>query len=325
MFASLAAFWLVVWALVRSAFGAEDPFRVEAQDVTLKPGSSGKVTVVVRVPEGFHVYRDMMAVTVANAGALKAGNATFPDGLLADDPASPGAMRELYEQDVFVGIPVTVPAGATGDLPVVLDVRYQGCKKTLCYMPGEQEVTAVVHTGQARPGLPGGGPAEEERAVSFSGTAEANKVTIHVDLNGEWHINRDLFSVTAPDAGGWTLGEADVPRGEKSGSVADGSAREDLTKDFDVVLPLSGSGAAEVAFDVYYQACKGAQLCRMPTTETVKVKMPAASGAAMPATDGGAADTNEVAVKFSGKMEGGALVVHADLNGEWHINRDLFR
>ena len=330
MLASFTTFWLMLLTLVRGAWAAEDPFRVEAQDATVLPGASGKVTVVVRVPDGFHVYRDMLAVKVENAGKVTAGSPAFPDGSLADDPASPGAVRELYEQDVYIQIPVSVPKGISGDIPVLLDVRYQGCKRSLCYLPGEQEVTAIVHTGGARPGLPGGGPAEEEKAVSFNAKAAGGTLTVHVDLQGEWHINRDLFSVTVPEPGGWTFGEATVPHGIKSGSPADGSEREDLSKDFDVTLPFSGSGPADLKVDVYYQACKGTQLCRMPTTETIAVAMPtgtpapAASPAVPDAGDGGAAAENEKAVAFSGKFANGTVVVHADLTPEWHINRGLF-
>lgn len=87
--------------------------------------------------------------------------------------------------------------------------------------------------------------------------------------------------MTVPEAGGWSFQDAEVPHGVKSGSEADGSAREDLDKDFDVRLPVSGTGPSELKVDVYYQACKGAQLCRMPTTETITVAM-ASTGASEP-------------------------------------------
>lgn len=323
MFASLLTLWTLTLSLIGGALAADDPFRVEAQDTTVSPGASGKVTVIVRVPAGFHVYRDMMAAKVASAGKIKAGAPSFPDGTLADDPASPGAMRELYENDVYIQVPVQVPSGLSGDLPVVVDVKYQGCKKSLCYLPGEQEVTAIVHTSSPRPGLPGGAPAEE-LAVAFSGKAADGKLVVHADLQGEWHINRDLFSINIPEKGGWVIGDAEVPRGVKSGSPADGSEREDLSSDFDSVLSYSGSGPTPLKVEVNYQACKGAQLCRMPTTETIEVAMPAGAPAAAGMVDGGAPAAEELAVRFTGKMEAGKVVIHADLQGEWHINRDLF-
>jgi len=281
---SLHALLLILLSFLSSAQGAEDPFRVEAQDLALSPGGSGRVTVIVRVPEGFHVYRDMLSVDVIRASALKTSAVSFPPGEMAPDPASPGALRELYEQDVYVEVPVTAPSGVMGPQTVSFDVRYQGCKKALCYMPGEQEVSAVVTVGASRPGLPGGGPEADEVPVHFSsGTPAAGKAVLKVDLQGEWHINRDLFTITATNAGGWTVGDAQIPRGKKTGNEADGSAREDLMADFEVVLPVSGSGPDDVVFDVWYQACKGVSLCKMPTTEQVHIKMPAAGAAATPA------------------------------------------
>ena len=287
MLVSLHTFFLVLLALLRPAFAGEDPFRVEALNASIAEGGSGKVTVIVRVPDGFHVYRDMMAVEVVNNGGLTIGSASFPPGEMAPDPASPGSLRELYEADVFVELPVTVPKGVQGTRSTLVNVRYQGCKKTLCYMPGQQDVEATVTVGGNRPGLPGGGPGDEaakETPVTFAGRTEAGKLVVAADLQGDWHINRALFSVTPVEPGGWTFGEAVVPPGEKTGSEADGTAREDMTHDFDTVLPYSGSGPEELTVDVFYQACKGATLCLMPTTEQIKVKMaPARAEAAAPA------------------------------------------
>ena len=286
MLVSLHTFFLVLLALVQPVFAGEDPFRVEALNASIAEGGSGKVTVIVRVPDGFHVYRDMMAVEVVNNGGLTIGSPSFPPGEMAPDPASPGSLRELYEEDVFVELPVTVPTGTKGTRSTLVHVRYQGCKKTLCYMPGEQDVEATVTVSSSRPGLPGGGPGDEaakETPVTFTGRSEGGKLLIAADLQGEWHINKALFSVTPVEPGGWTFGEAVVPPGEKTGSEADGTAREDLTTDFEVSLPYSGSGPEELAVDVFYQACKGATLCLMPTTEQIKVKMaPAGATAATP-------------------------------------------
>jgi thiol:disulfide interchange protein DsbD len=121
-------------------------------------------------------------------------------------------------------------------------------------------------------------PFVPERLLRLEGSL-AGKLLIAADLQGEWHINRALFTVTPVEPGGWTFGEAVVPPGEKTGSEADGTAREDLTTDFEVSLPYSGSGAEELAVDVWYQACKGATLCLMPTTEQIKVKMVPAGAA----------------------------------------------
>ncbi len=278
---------LPLTALIGAAQAAEDPFRVETDNLSISEGGAGQLPVYVRVPPGFHVYRDMLSVEVISSDGLTAAPAVFPLGLLTDDPASPGATREMFEQDVRITVPLQAPAGISGRRSVRLLVRYQGCKRSLCYMPGEQELSATITVG-GPPALPGGGmpgvpvdappppppPPAEEIAVTFTGGPGApGTLKIHADLQGEWHINRNLFSVTLPSPGGWVAGEAQVPPGVKTGSEADGTAREDLEHDFDVILPLQGSGPDTVAVDVWYQACKGVSLCRMPTTETIQVSV----------------------------------------------------
>ena len=322
-------------ALIGAAQAAEDPFRVETDNLSISEGGSGQLPVYVRVPPGFHVYRDMLSVEVISSDGLTASPAVFPLGLLTDDPASPGATREMFEQDVRITVPLQAPAGVSGRRNVRLLVRYQGCKRSLCYMPGEQELTATITVGgTARPILPGGGPVEgavpsagiapappaEEIAVTFTGGPGApGTLKIHADLQGEWHINRNYFSVTLPSPGGWVAGEAQVPPGVKTGSEADGTAREDLEHDFDVILPLQGSGPDTVAVDVWYQACKGVSLCRMPTTETIQVSVkgaPVGAGAgaaigaqvedmAPPAGAKGATDAAGIAGGTAGGTAGG--------------------
>jgi len=104
---SLHALLLILLSFLSSAQGAEDPFRVEAQDLALSPGGSGRVTVIVRVPEGFHVYRDMLSVDVIRATMLRtADNAMIPLSSVAsikvmDGP--PNIQRELGKRRIVVG------------------------------------------------------------------------------------------------------------------------------------------------------------------------------------------------------------------------------
>jgi len=121
----------------------KNPFRVEAADLTLASGASGAVRITVAVPAEHHLYRDMMSVAVVEAGGLTVAEASFPPGHKKPDPADPETTREQYDMDVIIEVPVTAP-GEAGDYTAKFAVKYQGCKKSLCWMPQTDEVESKV-------------------------------------------------------------------------------------------------------------------------------------------------------------------------------------
>jgi thiol:disulfide interchange protein DsbD len=315
VFASLLRLLCLAAGLSSPAAAAESHFPVHASDATIAPGSAGKVQVVVGIANGYHIYRDRLEVTVTDAGGLTVGAPSYPPGLMEDDPGAPGTKRETYEDDIVVDVPVTAPAAA-GSHSLVLHVFRQGCSKKTCDMPEEEDVTATVKVAGAAgaldagvvptvgdattpaEGAPAEGAAPEaaaagagdpaaETAVVFAAKPGApNEVRVHADLQGEWHINKAFVALTLVDADGYTLGEPVLPAGVKSGSEADGTAREDFTDDLDLVAAITGPpGKVTVKVDVAYQACKGASLCKMPTSEIVEV--PVTIGAATTAASMG--------------------------------------
>ena len=140
----MVAFVAVPTAAAQSK--VKNPFRVEAADLDLKPGASGVVRITIAVPKDHHLYRDMMSVTVTEDGGLKAAEPSFPPGHVKPDPADPETTREQYDMDVIIEVPVTA-ADAAGDFPMKFAVKYQGCKKSLCWMPRTDEVEANVKVG----------------------------------------------------------------------------------------------------------------------------------------------------------------------------------
>jgi thiol:disulfide interchange protein len=134
---SLFAWSAPVWA------GTNNPFRVEAANTKLEAGAEGVIQVTVHVPAEHHLYRDMMRVSVVSAEGVKTGEASFPPGHSKPDPADPTATREQYDMDVVIEVPVTAPASA-GEYPLTFEVGYQGCKKSLCWMPQTENVEATL-------------------------------------------------------------------------------------------------------------------------------------------------------------------------------------
>ena len=145
-------FWCLLISLIGWSApawsGSENPFRVEATDAKVEVGGSGVVQVVVRVPPNHHLYRDMMDVTVVSSAGVETGEASFPPGLSKPDPADPSSTREQYDMDVVVEVPVKA-TDKPGAYPVTFEVRYQGCKKSLCWMPQTENVEATVHVAGA--------------------------------------------------------------------------------------------------------------------------------------------------------------------------------
>ncbi len=126
--------------------GTKDPFSWVVPTFELSEGGAGTLMLRLVVPTGTHVYRDGIEVNVTNAGGLVVGTPDLPPGIKLVDPGDPSnEVRELYDHDVLVAIPVTAPAGATGLHTIALDLRHQGCKPGLCYAPVQTPIGALVH------------------------------------------------------------------------------------------------------------------------------------------------------------------------------------
>ena len=142
-FLLLSLFSCVLVVTSISAEAAKDPFRVEIIPMEVESGSKGALQVIVVVPPKHHLYRDMMSVTVLDGNGLGFEEAQFPDGEFKQDPANPSSLRELYKEPVQVRVPFV--GSETGEYSPLVEVRYQGCKETLCYMPAVHQVAAKVN------------------------------------------------------------------------------------------------------------------------------------------------------------------------------------
>ncbi len=277
MFAFAAALCAAV------AFAEESPVRVEVGSASAAPGATARVPVHFQVPPGAHVYADMIRVEARGAGPLTVGAVVEPPGKLVADPANPKHTRETYEAgDTVLELPVTLPADASGSYTLDLVVQHQACRVGLCFPPKEDELRATVSVAglPSVPGISTAGaqtpaevPAEEPAATFAAANLGRGLVAVKVDLQNEWHINKMFVSLTVTEpAGTFTIGDLVLPPAVPSGKVEDGTFREDFERDFTIVAPVTGpEGDVTLTVDVGYQACKGVSLCRMPTSESVKV------------------------------------------------------
>ena len=121
---------------------AANPFRVEILPTTTSIEQPAVIQVVFVIPEGHHLYVDMLSVQPIPSAEFTFQSARFPTGKLKADPASPEQMREVYPETTTVTIPMK--ATQIGILSPKIEVHYQGCKEGLCYMPKTEIIEASV-------------------------------------------------------------------------------------------------------------------------------------------------------------------------------------
>lgn len=126
---------------------AANPFRVEVQPPSLVENEVQDVLVTFVVPEGYHLYQDMMSVVPKPTEGLVFSTPIFPIGHLKVDPANPEQMREVFDTAVQVKVPVNPQK--SGVYATELTVQYQGCKETLCYMPKSETIPMTIVVGEA--------------------------------------------------------------------------------------------------------------------------------------------------------------------------------
>jgi thiol:disulfide interchange protein len=139
---------MLAW-LSLSIATAANPFRVEIQSVSMTVDETTEMLVTFMVPEGYHLYHDMMSVEPKTKENLTFSPPVFPIGHLIVDPANPEQMREVFDTVVQVKVPVT--SSASGVYMTDVKVRYQGCKKTLCYMPKSETLPVTIQVGERLP------------------------------------------------------------------------------------------------------------------------------------------------------------------------------
>lgn len=136
---------------------SEEPLAVAAEggNLQLRPGQVGTIELGLRIPPGFTVYQDMIRVNVADARGLRLGAAVLPPGRKVPDPAAdpalgPVSMREVYEQDIVIGLPL-LAAPPTGSVAVPVELRFQACRGSVCLFPQTETVFAVVQVSSSPP------------------------------------------------------------------------------------------------------------------------------------------------------------------------------
>lgn len=163
------------------AVNNDEPFAVEACSGPIAAKAGGDVSIAFdyKVFKDHFIYRDMSSVSVTDAGGVTFSEAAFPKGKVKFDKVSESE-REIFEHDFSVTLAGKVPEGATGTLPVKVEVKWQGCNKpeNYCLFPETRELTCNVSLdgdgasdASADPADAGAEDEVEEQPSTLAGTA----------------------------------------------------------------------------------------------------------------------------------------------------------
>ncbi|MBP7866332.1 MAG: thioredoxin family protein [Acidobacteria bacterium] len=134
--------WLPAAALLLlalSPLGAAGPdafhFTPSPATVALEAGKPGSLAVVMAADAGYYLYEDMLSFKVTAPKGVRAKAAVLPKGHLKFDLASE-TERMIHEGKGTVRIPLEAAADAPASGTLALEIGYQGCSSSTCFMPG---------------------------------------------------------------------------------------------------------------------------------------------------------------------------------------------
>ena len=95
-----------------------------------------------QIVDGYYLYRDKFKFTIKEeSAALDQTTIRIPPGKPKEDPAF--GKVEINTGDFFIDLPVQ--RNSTSELPVTLELRYQGCKEdSVCYPPAIKNLALVL-------------------------------------------------------------------------------------------------------------------------------------------------------------------------------------
>jgi len=124
----------------RFGFGNDEPEFLEpdaAFMLSVDPSTDGQGIVARwQIADGYYLYRDKFAFSVADGSSVRLGSAQLPDGKVKKDPYF-GSM-EIYLHEVAAEVPLERLDNAAGS--VSFTAKYQGCAdEGICYPPMQRE------------------------------------------------------------------------------------------------------------------------------------------------------------------------------------------
>ena len=179
----------------------------------------------------------------------------------------------------------TVQLKQAGKWEAQLEVAYQGCKKSLCYMPQREQhaLPIVIDASAAAPSADegteraakGGNNAKPDVVAVKSAPATVKKspprirlrlqqpqpptgATVTITIDPEWHISKDFLEFFLPmDETEFAIGNVELPVAEVYNDPNTGLSREEYAGTLTIEVPITGPAKSkDTILSVKYQACK---------------------------------------------------------------------
>ena len=114
--------------------------KVELKSNKITAKSKTDLLINFKVEDGSYIYKDSITVKVDEVNGVKVGTPVFPKAEKKLDKFS-NQEREIYHNSFIIKVPVEVSASAKlGKLEFSSIVGYQGCSKTICFIPQEKNI-----------------------------------------------------------------------------------------------------------------------------------------------------------------------------------------
>ena len=150
-------FLVLAFVVLDAAIGGAQANRPRATVTPLvegpaRAGAHVRVALKVAVPEGLHTQSNQprepafipTVLTVDPPSGVTVDEIVWPP---PTDLVQAGANLPLavFEREFLVGVQLSIPASATGDLSVPARLRYQACDANLCYPPATADTSWLIH------------------------------------------------------------------------------------------------------------------------------------------------------------------------------------
>ena len=108
--------------------------------VAIRAGETAAVRIRFTVPASERLFKDKIAVQVVDAAGLTVGALVLPPADPFKDPQL-GTLRDSYDADVEITLPVSAPNDSKGRVDMTLAVSWQGC----CDAPASAAATETFN------------------------------------------------------------------------------------------------------------------------------------------------------------------------------------
>ncbi len=187
---------------------AEEGFSASAE--MTGEGTNAQLSVTLKVPAGYHLYADQVAISAA--GKIKLVPRSVHEPVEWQDVFT-GDKAKVYERDE------TFKYGFDGEVvyPVTVNVRWQGCSESTCFMPASTNISVMPGNTPAPLSAPSGAavPQVSERSGDWREVAERFRETGRG--TGFLNVPEFLAMLDSAETGGAGSGGGWVLNFEKNG------------------------------------------------------------------------------------------------------------